>query len=25
MVAKAMAAARNAGATKLGIVTEPEG
>ncbi|RIK94758.1 MAG: protein TolR [Proteobacteria bacterium] len=24
-VAKAMAAARNAGATKLGIVTEPEG
>jgi len=25
IVAKAMAAARNAGATKLGIVTEPEG
>jgi len=25
VVAKAMAAARNAGATKLGIVTEPEG
>jgi len=25
LVAKAMAAARNAGATKLGIVTEPEG
>jgi len=25
MVAKAMAAAQNAGATKLGIVTEPEG
>ena len=25
MVAKAMAAARDAGATKLGIVTEPEG
>jgi biopolymer transport protein TolR len=25
MVAKALAAARNAGATKLGIVTEPEG